>query len=178
MGLITIPDLSDATDADANDINSRNATILGLVNGNIDSANIKAAGVATTNLATDAVTTTKISAGAVTAAKIETQEAWITPTLSGGWVPFGSPFPPLQYMKDSLGFVVLRGVSRLGTIGSSTVFTLPAGYRPATDAQVYQSVASNGVFGITEVKSTGDVVFSAGNNGAHSAFGVRFKAEQ
>lgn len=69
MGLITINDISDGTDADANDINSRMATLKNVINGNIDSANIAAQGVATSNIATGAVTTTKVASAAVTPPK-------------------------------------------------------------------------------------------------------------
>lgn len=61
MGLINITDLSDGTGADAGDINSRMATLTGVINGNIDSANISAGGVTTNNLASGAVTSTKLA---------------------------------------------------------------------------------------------------------------------
>jgi hypothetical protein len=66
MGLISITDETDGTSADANDLNSRFATITGLVNGNIDSANIANGGVSTPNLATGAVTAVKIANEGVT----------------------------------------------------------------------------------------------------------------
>lgn len=72
MGLINITDISDGTGADGGDINSRMATLTGLLNGNIDNANIKAGGVATSNLATGSVTTDKIAAANVTADKLVT----------------------------------------------------------------------------------------------------------
>jgi hypothetical protein len=72
MPLITIPNETDGTDADAADLNTRFAIVTGLVNGNIDNANIKSGGVTTANLATDSVSTAKIANDAVTGAKIAT----------------------------------------------------------------------------------------------------------
>lgn len=72
MGLITINPESDGTSADANDLNSRFAIVTGVINGNIDSANIASGGVTAANLAAGAVTSDKIGDGAVTNAKLNT----------------------------------------------------------------------------------------------------------
>lgn len=62
-----------------------------------------------------------------------TQETWIAPTLLNSWVNYGisSVLQVAGYMKDSMGFVHLRGAIKNGTTtAGTTLFTLPAGYRP------------------------------------------------
>lgn len=58
-------------------------------------------------------------------------QAWQTPTLLNGWVAYGSPYAPAAYYLGPEGKVHLRGLVKSGTPGS-TIFTLPAGYRPET----------------------------------------------
>lgn len=53
----------------------------------------------------------------------KTQENWLTMTLINGWTGI------LEYMKDSLGFVHLRGNVKTG-VPISTIGILPIGYRP------------------------------------------------
>lgn len=58
------------------------------------------------------------------------QENWITPTLLNGWYSIRTN-QPLQYMKDELGFVHIRGTLKKGADSTSNiVFELPEGYRP------------------------------------------------
>jgi hypothetical protein len=73
-----------------------------------------------------------VLASVLPAALLGTGTAWITPTLLNSWVPFGGSSPPAgaQYRKDGFGFVHLRGAVKNGTVGTS-IFTLPAGFRPA-----------------------------------------------
>lgn len=129
--------------------------------------------VTTAKLAALAVTTAKLANNAVTAAKIETQQAWIIPTLVNSWVSFGASYGDIKYMKDSLGFVHIHGVIKSGVMGQ-TAFTLPAGYRPITN--MYAPVSSNGAAGIVEVSPDGRVVPQVGTN---PSFGIyhSFKAD-
>jgi len=63
-----------------------------------------------------------------------TPEAWITPTLTNGWVNFGTPNETAGYYKDAFGRVHIRGTIKSGTVAAGatgTAFTLPVGYRPA-----------------------------------------------
>lgn len=55
------------------------------------------------------------------------QEAWITPTLVNSFTEVSGY--PVRYMKDSLGFVHLKGRIATGSPGAYA-FQLPAGYRP------------------------------------------------
>ncbi len=57
------------------------------------------------------------------------QENWITPTLLNGWINAVDQ-TPIQYMKDTMGFVHLKGCATGGTANTS-IFELPAGYRLA-----------------------------------------------
>lgn len=59
---------------------------------------------------------------------IGSTSAWIAPTLLNSWA--NTPgLVPAGFMKDSLGFVHLRGRLGGGTSGTMA-FVLPAGYRP------------------------------------------------
>lgn len=67
-----------------------------------------------------------------------TGAAWITPgALLNSWANVGSGFATAAYLKDPLGFVHLQGTVNGGATNTS-IFTLPAGYRPgATIAPAY-----------------------------------------
>lgn len=58
------------------------------------------------------------------------------PALQAGW-QHKPGFQPLEYFKDSEGFVHLRGAAIGSTAGASTVFVLPQGYRPDDDLLHY-----------------------------------------
>jgi hypothetical protein len=102
---------------------------------------------------------------------------WITPTLFNGWVNYGSGQASVGYYKDDLGVVHIKGFIKNGvTTGGNVIFSLPAGYRPL-EILTY-STASNGAYGQTYVKDTGDVVFDAGSNVFFSLNIPSFRAEQ
>lgn len=83
----------------------------------------------------------------------KTQEAWITPTLLNGAT--ASPGTLVQYMKDSMGFVRLRGLVQNVTVGQ-TVFNLPVGYRPSQNMYFVGRSGGNTVCTIL-VLTTGNV---------------------
>ena len=58
------------------------------------------------------------------------QPSYTAPTLGAGFTNFGGGYAPAGYLKDTLGFVHLRGALSCPT-GENTAFTLPVGYRPA-----------------------------------------------
>lgn len=78
MSLISITPLVDGTLADAADVNDRVATILGLVNGNIDATNIKNASITNPLLASNSIATANIQDGAVTREKLSSSITTIT----------------------------------------------------------------------------------------------------
>lgn len=155
--------------------------------GAVTSGKISTGGVATINIADSAITTTKIADSnvttvklannAVTAAKIETQQSWQTLGLVNSWVVFSTEYNDPQYMKDSLGFVHVRGLVKSGTTG--LIATLPAGYRPAR--RNIWATASNNLFGRLDVLANGQII-AGGAGGPYSASWfsldvIYFKAE-
>jgi hypothetical protein len=103
-----------------------------------------------------------------------TPEAWITPTLTNGWVNFGAPRENLSFRKTVTGDVVIRGSVKNGATGT-VVFTLPVGYRPANERQ-FPTVAG-GQLGSVVVSSTGTVALTLGaGSSANVTVEVRFDA--
>lgn len=99
---------------------------------------------------------TGIANNAITAAKIEVQQAWQVPTFTNSWINYDTTvFQAAGYMKDSLGFVHLRGLVKNGTV-SSAIFTLPAGYRPLK--QLLFSAVINGSAGRIDIMPSGVVI--------------------
>ena len=111
-------------------------------------------------------------------AVVGTDSGWQVPTLGNSWVNFGAPYQVARYRKVS-GWVSLEGSIKNGTT-STTIFTLPAGYRPG-DAQQFLGV-SNAFTARIRVDNTGTVQVDAyatgGNNAVVSLDQVRFYAEQ
>jgi hypothetical protein len=156
----------------ASDLNQSIDDIVDVVNGGLDSNNLDA----------NAVGTAEIQNNAVTAAKIETQEAWSEigavgkPAFTNSWVNYGSSYNTAGYMKDSLGFVHLKGLIKSGTIGSSAL-TLPAGYRPAKYEIFAPANVNTIAAGRLNLQTDGTVVpASPSTNGWVSLDGVVFKA--
>jgi len=57
-----------------------------------------------------------------------TDSGWIQPTLNSGWSHYNAPYGPVKYRK--IGSIVnIQGIAN-GATGGTTVFQLPAGYRP------------------------------------------------
>lgn len=66
-----------------------------------------------------------------------TSATWTTVPLSSSWVPYnaaGSGYSQPQFTESSDHIVTLRGLIKLGTVGTGTtvIATLPPGARPAT----------------------------------------------
>ena len=100
------------------------------------------------------------------------QEDWITPTLLNGWIENNPTATPVGYMKDSMGFVHLKG--RL-TGSSSHAFVLPPGYRP-NDVLNFPA-NNNRSYGSIEVNGAG-WVYPLGGETWISLSGTQFKAER
>ena len=76
--------------------------------------------------------------------------------LVNGWVDFGGGYAPGAYLRDSNGWVHLRGMIANGAVTAGTVLaTLPAGYRPAA-VELFNGIAS-GVVCIIQVDAFGNV---------------------
>jgi len=89
------------------------------------------------------------------------QEYWHAASFATGWAngSLGSSWRGVQYMKDSMGFVRLRGMAYKSG-GTATIFTLPTGYRPALD-QSFGTVGDGAVATIN-VRSSGVVELGVG----------------
>ena len=102
-------------------------------------------------------------------------QGWTAVTFQNSWVNYDGTFNQCGYLRDPHGFVHLRGLVKSGTIGT-TIFTLPAGYRP--EYQQLFNVQSNSALGRCDVKTNGEVTANAGNNAWFSLDGLIFKAYQ
>jgi hypothetical protein len=146
-------------------------------------ANISGSHVNTADTATTATNATQLNGQASTAYALSAQEAFhnvgtaAEPPFTNGYVNFGGAFSTAGFMKDSLGFVHLKGTIT-GTSATSA-FTLPAGYRPATS--LFSPTPSNG-----PANTSGDLIITAAgtvtpsnNTGGIGNFGldsITFKA--
>jgi hypothetical protein len=97
------------------------------------------------------------------------------PAFQNSWVSWGSPYAPPGFWKDPLGFVILRGVIKSGTVGS-VAFTLPPGCRPEYDLGPLP-VFSNAAFGRLDIKADGTVTpITPSSNVNLTLDNIRFKA--
>ncbi|MAU34011.1 hypothetical protein CMN23_02680 [Candidatus Saccharibacteria bacterium] len=102
---------------------------------------------------------------------------WSNASLQNGWVTYSSSFSTPQYTKTSDGLVSLKGLIRAGTASSNTtLFTLPAGYRP--DNRAILTTASNGAYARLDIMPDGRVFFMYGSNSWFSLDGITFVGEQ
>ena len=134
-------------------------------------------------LPTNSVTTAAIANGAVTESKIDlttlpaAQPAYTNATLVNSWVAYGGTFDIPGYLKDSLGFVHMRGTMKSGTTSAgTTLFTLPAGFRPESDTYLPAVSASAGNSGSIQIQSNGTVAIISGVNTFFSIGHIVFKA--
>lgn len=101
------------------------------------------------------------------------QEDWIAPTLTSGWVNYGG-YNDAGFFKDRMGIVHLRGLVRAGTTGNdATIFTLPAGYRPA--ARELHVVQSLDAVGRVDITTDGRVIPYGVSPGWVSLDGITFR---
>jgi hypothetical protein len=98
-----------------------------------------------------------------TALAIPAQDDWTAPTLLNSWQNIGGSEPPAGYYKDSLGIIHIRGAVKSGSSITATVFTLPAGYRPAYYARGGAASDIDGTSAeIVLVSTNGNVSFRGG----------------
>jgi hypothetical protein len=101
------------------------------------------------------------------------------PAFENSWVAASGRTP--EFVKDAHGSVHLRGAVTTGTVAvgdTSSVFTLPAGYRPPI-AQLFRVASRDGsgpVLAEVEVTTTGKVRVNYGNNTLLALDGVSFQA--
>jgi hypothetical protein len=131
----------------------------------------------TSNAGTNSERMRIASNGNITISGTILQEAFIAPTLLNSWVNFGSGYQEVGYMKDSMGFVHIRGMIKSGTLGAD-IFILPAGYRP--NSHILQ-VGSRDVGGTEDaanfqILSDGRVMATTGSTSWTSFGNISFKA--
>jgi hypothetical protein len=97
------------------------------------------------------------------------------PAFLNGWV-ITSGYP-VQFRKDPLGKVQIRGMVAGGTVGTS-VFLLPAGYRPAggTMSMEFANIVNATAVCRTIVQADGNVVAYASNSN-HSFANLEFDTD-
>jgi hypothetical protein len=101
----------------------------------------------------------------------------VAPTLTSGWV-HSATYAPARYYKHQ-GLVHLEGVVADGTDGSAaTIFTLPAGYRPANSIR-FNPESPGTTNSLIIVQANGRVIpWIISNTAALSLSGIYFRAEQ
>jgi len=121
---------------------------------------------------------TEIEPSGLTTTEVIELGKWITPTLLNGWVNFGGTSSDTKYMKDSQGFVHIKGFVKSGTLGT-TLFTLPTGYRPDAVLPI-ATVANDGntVIAHVDIEANGNVISQSGGNTWFSLNIAPFRAEQ
>jgi hypothetical protein len=97
------------------------------------------------------------------------------------WVSFGSTFELASFSKSADGYVTLSGVVASGAGNTSTIFTLPAGYRPAKDRNfVVSNSNSLAAHAVIYIDTSGRVYFMYGSAASPRAFvsldNIRFLA--
>ena len=100
------------------------------------------------------------------------------PAFTGTWANFGGGLSAVAYHFDRLGNVVLKGQAAGGVAGTS-IFTLPAGARPA-ERRDFPAAYAGGDGGATvAVLADGTIVPAAAMGNARiSLDGIQFRAEQ
>ena len=98
---------------------------------------------------------------------ITTVSAWTAVTFQNGWLDYAGGYQTTQYRKIG-DIVYVRGLVK-GTAGSTTIFTLPTGFRPLLSMQF--PTEAGGAYGFGTVYSNGAVNH---NIGSLAAFNVNF----
>lgn len=97
------------------------------------------------------------------------------PAFATGWGNLGSGYQAVRFFKDPDGFVKVEGLANRTSGTGTTIFQLPAGYRP-TAVRAFPCLA-NGAIAQVEVRTNGDVVQASGvgANPTNVSFeGIRF----
>lgn len=94
---------------------------------------------------------------------------WLAATYAGSWATFGGF--AAAYFKMPTNQVRLRGQVTGGAVGT-TIFTLPAGYRPPNTEQF--AVATNTGYGRVDVSNGGVVTLQSGGTGWVSLANITF----
>jgi hypothetical protein len=103
--------------------------------------------------------------------------ASIAPTYAGSFVNAGGGRKAGGYWRDHVGYVHLEGAVSGGAVAPTTIFTLPAGYRPTATQTFFVNNVSLGGGAQVQIASTGVVTLETGAAGnIISLSGIYFKA--
>lgn len=102
-----------------------------------------------------------------------TPAAFVAATYAGTWASFGGGYAAAGYYKDPFGIVHLRGA--VGGGGAATIFTLPAGYRPAFPC-VFAQMASGGTINQVQITTAGVVTDDTATPAFLSLDGITFRS--
>lgn len=108
------------------------------------------------------------------------QSGFTLASLTGAFTNFGGTFAPASFMKDTLGFVHLRGLMNCPVGLNQVAFVLPPGFRPAASLFTPLAVGVTGA-GNATITAAGSVQpFLPAGGGAQACGldGISFKAEQ
>lgn len=87
----------------------------------------------------------------------ENDSGWITPTLNSPFTNYGSGFADASYRKIN-DIVCIQGLIFInGASNTSTIFTLPSGYRP-TGSIMFAGFNGNVGHARIDIQSDGDVL--------------------
>jgi hypothetical protein len=95
------------------------------------------------------------------------------PAFQNSWVAFGTSDATPGFYKDPFGIVHITGTVKLGTVGT-TIFTLPAGYRPEKNTNVPE--VCNNAFGSIQIAPSGAVTQVAGGSNVYLTLEAHFRA--
>jgi hypothetical protein len=91
-------------------------------------------------------------------ARITAAPTWVTPALNLHWASVGAG-DTVQYTKDALRVVRLRGTAQCSVGFGTTIWTMPAGFRPAAGKRFIQAVSKDDLTMVTlEVDGTNGTI--------------------
>lgn len=101
------------------------------------------------------LTSPTITGGTISATAVISSESWATMSLVNSWVSLGGSSNTPAYRKRPDGRVELRGAVQSGATATSTITTLPSGYRPTE--LLYFPTNSNGRVVFVSITTAGVV---------------------
>ena len=117
-------------------------------------------------------------AGLLTTQRLQVTEpeAWLVPEFHTKWVTYNDEYEPPGFMKDSMGWVHMRGMIRGGSVAANAIlFMLPEGYRPL-GLKFLATVLAGGVTGGIYIYPDGAVKLWRGSGVWLSLDSVHFQA--
>ncbi len=101
------------------------------------------------------------------------------PAFQNGWVNFGGARQAVGFYKDPLGRVHLFGTVKNGAGSGTTMFTLPAGYRPGGELPfAVARLETSGDASQIDVRPGGGVFVARGSAAEMSLNNISFRAVQ